>query len=183
MDLSNENIVHQKKNGIEYLQFRKLLQYPELVHCYTLKANDFDIAGNDTYQGKEEIADWNYEILANALEIKKETIIRPYQDHTNIVKNVGADSISAQQNKISIFPQEFRNVDGLITDQPNITFSLSYADCTPLYIYDPVKKVIRRYPFWLERNLAENWTNSGKKNDRRISLQFTRYHLLHWTMY
>ena len=26
-DLSNENIVHVKKDGIEYLQFRKLLEY------------------------------------------------------------------------------------------------------------------------------------------------------------
>ena len=26
-DLSNENVIHVKKNGVEYLQFRKLLEY------------------------------------------------------------------------------------------------------------------------------------------------------------
>ena len=33
-------------------------------------------------------------------------------------------------------------MDGLITNQKDITFSLSFADCTPIYLYDPVKKVI-----------------------------------------
>ena len=36
MDLSNENIVHVKKDGIEYLQFRRLLEFKNLVHAYTL---------------------------------------------------------------------------------------------------------------------------------------------------
>ena len=30
MDLSNENVIHVKSNGIEYLQFRKLLQYDDI---------------------------------------------------------------------------------------------------------------------------------------------------------
>lgn len=89
MDLSNSNIIHQKKKAIEFLQFKKLLQYPELVHCYTLKINDFDVAGNDTYKDKIDIVHENYEKLANVLEIEKETIIRPYQNHTNVVKNIG----------------------------------------------------------------------------------------------
>ena len=34
-DLSNENIVHVKKDGIEYLQFRKLLEYGDIIkHAY-----------------------------------------------------------------------------------------------------------------------------------------------------
>ena len=28
-DLSNENIVHINKNGVQYIQFRKLLEYKE----------------------------------------------------------------------------------------------------------------------------------------------------------
>ena len=34
-DLSNENIIHVKKNGIEYLQFKKLLKYSDVInHAY-----------------------------------------------------------------------------------------------------------------------------------------------------
>lgn len=141
-DLSNDTMVHVKKDEVEFLQFRKLLEYPELVHCYTLKANDFDIAGNETYEEKKDIVDVNYTKLASSLQIPKETIIRPYQTHTNIVKPVGAAYHAAHNNKISIFPKEFTNVDGLITNQTGITCSLSFADCTPIYLYDPVKKVI-----------------------------------------
>lgn len=152
MDLSNENMIHQKTNGIEYLQFRKLLQYPELVHCYTLSANDFDIAGNDTCKENKQMVEANYAKLANALQILKETIVRPYQTHTNIVKRIQLDSIPEQGKKLLIFPKELTDVDGLITNETDITFSLGFADCTPLYLYDPVKKVIRRHSFRMEGN-------------------------------
>ena len=34
-DLSNENIVHVNKNGVQYLQFRKLLEYSNVItHAY-----------------------------------------------------------------------------------------------------------------------------------------------------
>lgn len=136
-DLSNDVIVHKKKNGIEYLQFKRLLEYPEIVHCYTLRANNFDIAGNDTYEEKKTIVDKNYTKLADVLQLPKETILRPYQTHTNTVKR-----IDEKASGISIFPEELTNVDGLITNKTDIVFSLSFADCTPIYLYDPVKKVI-----------------------------------------
>lgn len=141
-DLSNDVVVHIKKNGIEYLQFKRLLEYPELVHCYTLKANGFDIAGNDTYKEKRDILYSNFEKLAKALNIGKDTIIRPYQTHTNIVEAIKEVWYDNHERKISIFPKELTNVDGLITNQKDITFSLGFADCTPIYLYDPVKKVI-----------------------------------------
>ena len=44
IDLSDKEIVHMKKDGVEYIQFRKLLQYPEIQHCYTIKNGlDFKI--------------------------------------------------------------------------------------------------------------------------------------------
>ncbi len=36
MDLSNENIVHIKKEGIEYIQFRRLLEFSEIKHAYVI---------------------------------------------------------------------------------------------------------------------------------------------------
>ena len=43
MDLSNENVIHIKENGVEYLQFRKLLEYKEsLIHAFTMGVeNDY----------------------------------------------------------------------------------------------------------------------------------------------
>ena len=40
MDLSNDNVIHVKKGQVEYLQFRKLLEYKDIVtHAYTLGKN------------------------------------------------------------------------------------------------------------------------------------------------
>ena len=37
MDLSNENIMHVKNKGLEYLQFKKLLEYKDIInHAYSL---------------------------------------------------------------------------------------------------------------------------------------------------
>lgn len=45
MDLSNENMVHVKKDGIEYLQFKRLLKFKNLVHAYTLSVYGIDFNG------------------------------------------------------------------------------------------------------------------------------------------
>ena len=55
-NLSNENIIHIKKDGLEYIQFKKLLEYENVKHCFTLKPLDF--ASNTTYEiKKHEVKD------------------------------------------------------------------------------------------------------------------------------
>ena len=37
MDLSNDTVIHVKKDDIEYLQFKRLLEYDNIIlHCYSL---------------------------------------------------------------------------------------------------------------------------------------------------
>ncbi len=136
-DLSNENIVHIKKGRVEYLQFRKLLEYKELVHCFTLSKYNFDVGSNDTYKERDSEFIKSYKDLSIELGLDYNKIIRPYQTHTDVVK-----SVNNQTNEISIFPEELNNVDGLLTNRKDIIFSLGFADCTPLFLYDPIKKVV-----------------------------------------
>lgn len=136
-DLSNDKVIHKEESGIGYLQFRKLLEYPELVHCYTLSTNGFDIAGNDIYEPKKENVYKNYKRLSAVLNIDENRIVRPYQTHTDVVR-----CVEERTKKLSIFPEELKDVDGLITNRSDIFFSLGFADCTPIYLYDPIKKVI-----------------------------------------
>lgn len=37
--------------------------------------------------------------------------------------------------------RHFADTDGLITDQANVALLIKYADCSPIILYDPVKKV------------------------------------------
>lgn len=145
-DLSNENIIHKKSNGIEYLQFRKFLEYEDiLTHCFTLKPLDFGGIGN--FEANKKVFMDNYEKICNELNIDKYNILRPWQTHTNVVKKV--------ENETGIFPKEFIDVDGVITNKSNIILSTVLADCTPLYLFDPVKKVIG--------NIHSGWKGTAKK--------------------
>lgn len=146
MDLSNENVIHVKKNGIEYLQFRKLLEYKDIMtHCFTLKPLDF--GDNSNYESKKDIVANNYKLICDELHIDYTNIIRPYQTHTNVVKELGEST--------GVFLEEYTDVDGLITDKLNKILSLTYADCTPIYLFDPVKRVIG--------NIHSGWQGTVKR--------------------
>jgi len=132
-DLSNENIIHIKKDGLEYIQFKKLLEYENINHCFTLKPLDF--ASNDTYESKKVNVKENYKRLSEEFNFNVENICRPKQTHTD-----RAEKINDEDEGIYI--KKFDNVDGLVTDKSNKVLMLGFADCTPLLFYDPIKKVI-----------------------------------------
>lgn len=41
-----------------------------------------------------------------------------------------------------IFGRHFLETDGLITDKPGVALLVKYADCTPIVLYDPKKKIL-----------------------------------------
>lgn len=146
MNLSNENVIHRKENGLEYLQFRELLKYEDiLTHCFTLKPLDF--GDNSNYEEKKDVVDKNYKAICNELNIDYKNIVRPYQTHTNNVKEVGEN--------LGIFLQENKEIDGLITNKRNKVLSLTFADCTPIYLFDPLKRAIG--------NIHSGWQGTVKK--------------------
>jgi len=54
VDLSNDNVIHVKKDGVEYIQFKRLLEYKDrIVHAYTLRPTD--LKDKDKYDEKKEI--------------------------------------------------------------------------------------------------------------------------------
>ena len=132
-DLSNENIIHIKKNGLEYIVFRKLLEYKNIKHCFTLKP--FDFASNATYEEKRVEVEKGLEALAEEFEFDAQNICRPKQTHTDRVEKI-------EDGDEGIYIQKFDNVDGLVTDKKNKALMLGFADCTPLLFYDPIKNVI-----------------------------------------
>lgn len=127
-DLSNENIIHIKKDGIEYLQFRKLLEYQDILkHAYCIGL-DKNFRTTDT----NNISSPSYEKLGKTLNIKVENIVKPEQAHTDQVRKI---------DKIEDIKQ-YGKIDGLITDKKNIAISTTNADCILLLFFDPIKKVI-----------------------------------------
>ena len=131
MNLSNENIVHKKCGEIEYLQFKKLLEYSNISHAISLKPLDF--GGINNFE-KNKVLE-NYKILCEKVDINYENILRPMQTHTDIVECI-------TKKQTGIFISNLNNVDGLITKIPNIALSLTYADCIPIIFFDKEKNII-----------------------------------------
>lgn len=139
-DLSNENIIHVKKDGIEYIQFKKLLEYSDIIdHAYgigldrnyrTVKSN-----GEKTYN--KAIND--YKDLCNAIEINYINCVKPCQNHT---KNIRVVKQKMNKGKLDFEQEEYKETDGLITNQQQIALATTNADCILLIFFDPVKKVI-----------------------------------------
>lgn len=124
-DLSNKNIIHVKNNGIEYIQFKRLLEYQDkIVHAYTI--------GRDKNYRRSEAKN-NYLCLCNAIGADYEKLVYSYQLHT--------DRVEALEN-IRDFEQEKIKVDGLCTNTKGMAISTVNADCILFMFYDPVKNVI-----------------------------------------
>ena len=144
MDLSNENVIHVKKNGIEYLQFRRLLEYKDKIkHAYTLGINnDFRTLTPDKKELPKERYERNintYKKFFEELNDDYTKIIKPNQDHTDEVKIVNS---KINQNEPDFDMKEYDRTDGLITNKKDIILETTNADCILLLFYDPVKEVI-----------------------------------------
>lgn len=126
-DLSNKNIVHICKDEIEYIVFRKLLEYPEISHCYTLRKNGISFK---RYGEDNSILYSSYDKISKALGFERDGIVKSYQTHTDKIEKVTKEG------------EEFSEVDGVITNKQGITLCTTSADCTALIFFDPIKKVI-----------------------------------------
>lgn len=144
-NLFNKETVIIKNENIKYMQFKKLLKYKNIKHCFTLKPTD--VGSNDTYRTTKSIADKNYKDICNLLKLDSSNIVRPYQTHTNNVKKI--------TNEVGIFLEKLQDVDGLITRENNKILSLTFADCTPIYLYDKQKNIIG--------NIHSGWQGTVKK--------------------
>ena len=139
-DLSNENIIHIKKDGIEYLQFRKLLEYSDVInHAYGIGLDrNYRTAkskGEEAYN--KSIND--YKSLCDVIGIDYKNCVKPCQEHTKNIRNVKQ---KMNKGQIDFEQEEYKSTDGLITNQSNIVLATTNADCILLLFLDPVKKVI-----------------------------------------
>lgn len=140
MDLSNETVIHIKSKNQEFLQFKRLLDYSDIIsHAYsvgidkdyrTFKPNKTDL---ELKEYEKNIK--NYKILCEEINLDYKNIIKAKQAHTkNVLK------IDEIKNNKKIDTDE--NADGLITNKNNIILATTNADCILLLFFDPVKKVI-----------------------------------------
>ena len=141
-DLSNNNVIHVKKDGVEFLQFKKLLEYGDKInhaYCLGIDRNFRTETINHTHLNTEQLekAINDFKELTNAINSDYTHVVKSRQKHTKNVK-----CVKEKGKDPEFYSDKYEETDGLITDKPNIMLSTTNADCILLLFYDPVKNVI-----------------------------------------
>lgn len=87
---------------------------------------------------KEEAVRENFKRMAEAIGIEPDSLVFAAQTHTTNIRKVTA----VDMGKGILYPLDYQDVDGLITNEPGICLTTFYADCVPLFFIDPVHKAI-----------------------------------------
>ncbi len=144
MDLSNENIIHVNKNGVQYIQFRKLLEYSDIIrHAYSLGT---DVNFRTAKVNKQKLSRNEYELAINSYKNLCDSIgsnyintVKTNQNHTDTIK-IANKKIKEDEPDFNL--EEYKETDGIVTNKKNLILSTTNADCILLLFFDPIKKVI-----------------------------------------
>ena len=141
-DTKNMNL-HENR-GVTFLTFPSFEQYPFVRHAFSTRLggvsqNEFSSMNLSFHRGdSDDHVFENYRRFCAAVGFDYNTLVASSQDHHTFIRRVGYE-----QAGIGIWrPKDIQSVDGLVTNEPNVTLVTYYADCVPLYFLDPVKHAI-----------------------------------------
>ncbi len=131
-----------------------------LKHVFT--TIDMDI-GMKTNKSIEDIKN-NIKLVYELLDINPKLLYNGYQSHSNNIEII--EDIS--QGELSPFGRFIPNTDGLVTDKENIALITRFADCTPIILFDPIKRV--------QANIHSGWRGTLQKiGENGIGIMVNNY--------
>ncbi len=139
----SKNLNINTKNGVTYITFPKLEKTGLVNHLFSTRIGgvsegqyqSMNLSFNNG-DNRENVLE-NYRRLCNCVDIDIKNLVLSRQTHTDNIKTV-----IEEHRGTGIFKDSFCDIDGLVTDRPQVALVTQYADCTPLVFLDPVKKVI-----------------------------------------
>lgn len=129
-----------KKGELEYLS-SSLLE--GTAHCFSTRLGGVSIGylsslNLGVHRGDlSENVRKNYAILGEAVGFNPEQTVFTKQVHSDIVERVGR----VQWGR-GLLREAEADCDGLVSDEPNTALTVFSADCTPVLLYDPVRRAI-----------------------------------------
>lgn len=133
-----------ERDGVSYLTFPAMDAYPQLLHSFSTRLGgvskgEFESLNLNFRRGDaDENVLENYRRICRAVGYDFNSLVASAQDHHTVLRYVTKQECGIGITK----PRDMESVDGLFTDVPGVTLVTSYADCVPLYFFDPVRQVI-----------------------------------------
>lgn len=129
---------------LEYLTFPMLEELGMVKHLVSTRLGGVSKGDLSTMNlsfsrgDEEENVLENYRRIAAVLQCEPEDMVASDQTHTTNVRLVTA----ADKGKGIVYPRDYRDVDGFVTNEPGVVLVTYYADCVPLFFVDPVHRAI-----------------------------------------
>lgn len=137
-------IKENKRGAVEYLTFPILEQTGLVRHLFSTREGGVSegiyrsMNLSYTRGDEKEAVDENYRRIADVLGCSVEDFVCSDQTHTTNLRVVTRED----RGKGVLYPKDYRDVDGLLTQEPGIVLATFYADCVPLYFVDTKRKAV-----------------------------------------
>lgn len=134
----------RQKEGVTWLSYPVLERAPGVKNAFSTREGGVSegiwSTMNLSYtrgDDPEHVTE-NFRRFAKAVGFRPEDIVTSDQTHTTNIRRV------TEKDRGSGITRErsFHDIDGLITDTPDVVLATFYADCVPLYFVDPVHHAI-----------------------------------------
>ncbi len=138
-----QNLCAHEKNGVVYYSFPQIDAYPFIKAALSTRLGGVSEgiyhSMNLSYtRGDEKAAvDENFRGMCDAMGLPFEGLVISAQEHHTTLKNVTARDCGK-----GVMTTGFKDVDGLLSDEPGVVLCTQYADCVPLIFADPKKHVV-----------------------------------------
>lgn len=127
-----------------YLTLNSLSALPNIIHGFSTRWGGVSEGiyatmnlGFKTADEPENIHK-NYDIICQSIGLNSKNLTLTDQTHTANIKIITKKDIGKGFSQ----PQDYHDIDGIITNLPGVPLSVVHADCVPLLFTDPVKKIV-----------------------------------------
>lgn len=106
------------------------LKFSNLKHLFTGKSGDLNLAKHQPTIFPEKSVERNRELLCKALDLNYQALVALPINHTNNVIVLESET------------QDITESDAIITHLINVPILITTADCVPILLYSPEKKIL-----------------------------------------
>jgi YfiH family protein len=154
-------VIEQRQGDVRYLQFNHLSQLPELTHCVFTRLGGYSqapfqslnaaLSGGDNFDNVIR----NRLLTLQTLDLQSNPCATLWQVHGADVATLDTDdtwddwrtdwphrSYDVEQQEIIWTFKPRCKADAIITKRRGINLALSFGDCPPILLYDPVQSVL-----------------------------------------
>ena len=132
-------MIAEIRDGLTLWQFSNLAEYPEVLHAISDRNGGVSPAPYASLNLGASTADAPEHVRENRLRLYRALGV-PQEEITRVALVHGARVAIPEDGDIPAEP-ELREADAIVTALPHRFALLTYADCIPILLYDPVKRV------------------------------------------